>query len=467
MKKFVIYFTLLCLLASLPVLPAAAEENDRSVTEGCHTLDAQAPVLGTQQLIANAESVLLYEVTSDTLMYAWNADAQLYPASFVKLMTALVALEEGSLSDVVTVRADVLATLPDDTTSVQLQENEVLTLEQLLYCMLVSSANDAAAVVADHIAGSQEAFAEKMNQYARQLGCTGTCFTDAHGLSSDGQVTTARDMARILVRALQNEDFRKIFATVDYTVDETNKSGDRYLSSGNYLMNAKVVEIYYDERVTGSRTGIASGGARCVASVAQSGDMELVSIVMGAKSEYVQGGKKIKSFGGFPETSELLDLGFADFKVAQILYSGQAVRQQAVSGGTSDVTMCPKISVSTVLPADCTTEQLDFRYTDTEALQLPIEKDALLSRLEIWHGGLCLAQADLYAMNQVAAVQQTQVSVQEPADNGQWKTALGILAACAAAVLLVIGTVRLVAVLRHAAAGRRSRRYRRDRRRSR
>ncbi len=469
MKKIGIYCMLICLLMTFFVQPTAAESEiaDLSVTSGCHTIEAQAPVLGTGQLITNAESVLLYEANSDTLMYAWNADAQMYPASFVKIMTALIAIEKGNMEDIITVRKDILDALPGNIVTVQLLENEVLTLEQLLYCMLVSSANDAAAVIADHIGGSQAAFVAEMNKYAQELGCTGTQFVDAHGLSSNGQFTTARDTARILAHAMKNEQFREIFGTIRYSVDATNKSYARHLSTSNFLMNREDVEIYHDSRVIGGRTGVTDSGDRCIAAVAEKDGLQLISIVMGAKSEYELDGNKIKSFGGFPETSALLDKGFDNFRVSRIIYSNQAIKQQPVANGDCQVALSPQISVSTVLPADCTLDDLTYRYTDIPGLQAPIEKGARLSTLEIWYEDLCVAQADLFALNKVE-IQQTQSQDAAVGENsGSWKTALLIIGTVAAVIVALVLGVRITAQVRHAAAANRSRRHRRNRRRSR
>ena len=236
MKKsgiFCIFMAAILIISTL--MPVFAEtgnqshaiESDISVVSGSHSIDASIPVLGSDQLIENTTNVFLYEANTDTVLYAWNADEPVHPASFVKIMTALVAIEHGKLSDVVSVKEETLNGFPKDSVSVELKPNELITLEDLLYCMIVGSANDAAAVIAEHISGSQEAFVAEMNRYAVELGCTGTNFTNAHGLHDENQITTARDSAKILRAALEKEAFYTIFTTPRYSTEATNLSPSR------------------------------------------------------------------------------------------------------------------------------------------------------------------------------------------------------------------------------------------------
>ena len=467
--KRIILILCICLVLQMQVsanLVAQAPVTDKSITNGCNGVDAQVPFLGTEQLITNASAVVLLENNSQTLMYAWNADARLHPASLVKILTALIAVEKGNPEDLVTVRQDVLDTVPSDAVSAELKPSELLTLKDLLYCMMVSSANDAAAVIADHISGSQTAFVQEMNQYAQQLGCTGTQFMNVHGLHHPEQYTTARDTARILGVAMKNEQFREIFGTVRYTVEATNRSPSRKLATGNYLMNADEVEIYYDTRVIGGRTGTTNDGDKCIAAAAEQNGLQMISVVMGAKSVYEQDGIKVRSFGGFPETTQLLDHGFGNYKINQVIYENQVIRQLAIPGGDCDLFLAPDISVASVIPSGTTLDQLSYIYYDKPNLQVPISKGQALSVVEVWLGNLCLAQADLYAMNRVQAQQtETPVVVENP-EKGAWPTVIMILALILGSVLLWVLVKRVIRRIRFAST-KHKRHHRSDRRRRR
>ncbi len=469
MKKIGIFcLILLVLLCQNPAAAADYAAPDMSVTSGCNTIDAMAPLLGNQQAVSNATAAFLYEVNTDTLMYSYNADNSVPPSSLLKILTALIAIEKGNLTDVVTVQEEVLKTLPNDAVVVELQVDEVVTVKDLLYCMMVGSGNDAAVVLANHVMGSQKAFVEEMNRYAESLGCTGTHFVNVHGLHHGEQVTTARDVAKILKKALENETFREVFGAIRYTVEQTNKSESRHLSSQNYLMNNDKDINYFDERVTGSRTAVANDRSRSVASVSQVGDMELISVVIGSESVYEEDGYTIKVYGGFKETTQLLDMGFDGYKTAQIIHKNQIVLQNTVAGGSSDISVGSYEDACSVIPANAGAQELSYRYVDEEQLSLPIEKGQRISTLQVWCGTVCIAQTELYAMNSVVAnAEQFGGNTTDNSGGGFFTILLYVLGAGVIIVLLGFVVLSLIRAVRIARLRNQRRRSRRNRRRSR
>ena len=393
----------LILLLQMFIVPSFADDEttDISVLNGCRGFDAKVPVLGVTQLVENVQSAFVYEVGTGSLIYAWNPDQQLFPAGLVKILTALVAIENGNLAAAVTVKESVLDELSKNTRTSKLQADEVFTLEQLLYLVLVEGSNDASVVVADHIAGNQESFVNMMNTFAQDLGCTNSHFTNVHGLHDDQQLSTARDVARILSRAIQNEQFSKMFGTTHYDMPATNKSKERQLESSNHLMHQSLYEIYYDERVTGGRTGVNTLGLQSIVTTAQQDDMQVVCVVMGSASK-INDRAIVEKIGGFDETSQLLDQAFGSFRPAQLLFDGQTLKQYSVRNGIADVVVGPNISVSAVVPADETKGTLSYQYKDIDsAFEAPVKKGQQMSVVEIWCGSVCLAQAPLYALNDV------------------------------------------------------------------
>jgi len=478
MKKFckilaflLIFTVILGLLAPLVVSANDSEgmsdTDDASVITGCHSPDAQIAVLGNTPLVSNVQSAFVYERKSETLMYAWNADLPMDPASLVKIMTAFIAVEHGNLKDVVTVKQAVIDTVPYDAVSADLVADEVMTVEDLLLCMMVGSANDAAAVIADHIGGDVASFVALMNETAQQLNCNGTTFTNPHGLYNAQQRTTARDVARILNAALENESFVRIFTTVDYTVPATNKSPARELTTGNFLMTQDDMEIYYDSRVTGGRTGVAQDGTRCLAISATNGDMNLISVVMGAKSVYQEDSHIVQSFGGFNETKELLDNSFNGYKSFQIIAQGQVLLQRELSGSSDVLSLGATEDCYAVLPEDIKTSELSYRYVDiAEALELPVKKGTGVSVVEIWYGGMCVAQTQLHAMNSVAKHSAVEIKPIDKTDKFPWSTVIWILVIAAIVVAAIFVGIRLVNGYKRKKHDRRSRRHRQDRRRN-
>lgn len=474
MKKLgvICLFMCFCLLLGMaaPGVQAAKASAvaDDSVTKGSKTVDGAIPVLGNQQLVENAQAVVLYELTTQSLMYTWNPDTRVFPSSLVKIMTAMLVLEHGKLNDEVTVKKEVLATVPYDALMIDLAAGEKMSLENLLYCMLVSSANDAAAVLADYVAGSQELFVEMMNDKAAELGCRDTSFTNVHGLHNEQQYTTARDLARILAAAMENEQFRTVFGTKHYVVPATNKAKERKLSSSNFLMNTDSMDIYFDERVTGGRTGITEDGRRCLAASASSNGLELISIVMGSESVIEEDGYTTRIYGSFNETKQLLDAGFQGFKGVQVLYPGQVLRSYAVDG--KQLTVGTKSSASAIVPEDTTSGDLSYEYVNYEAeLTAPISKGDKISSVRVWNGAICVAQADLYAMHDVKKAQEIVSNDTDGAskngDAGSVVTTIIIVIVCVG--VLAFAALVIVRNARKKAAMHRERAYRRNRRRNR
>lgn len=412
MKKFGIHLMLFILILNWLLVPAFATENITQETqimdsetqpqrvEDIVGIDAPGAILGTEKLVSNVRAATVYESNSGTMMYAYNADSPMYPASLVKIMTALIAAEKGVLTDEVTVTDSAISSIPYDAVSMKLSSGEVITLENLLYGLIVGSANDAAVVIAESISGSQQEFVELMNQRAQEMGCQGTTFTNVHGLHDDSQHTTARDAVRILDAALENEVFYKIFSTVAVDIPATNKSEMRNLSTGNSLMD-KTSRLYYDSRAIGGRTGVTQDGRRCLAAASKSNGMFLISVVMGAESIYQEDGYSAISVGGYAETSKLLDLCDSKYKCAQILYPGQIIRQLSIVDGSSDLVVGPKETLTAVLPKDSSAADITFEFSD-KMPKAPIEKGDLISRVQVWSGGMCIAQTDLFAMNNVS-----------------------------------------------------------------
>ena len=469
-KLTVIILVLSIILCATPAMAVDVAE-DFSVVSGCNTLEGQTPFLGTQKLVENGEAMVLYELGTDTLMYADNADEQLPPASLIKILTALIAVEKGNLDDLVTVKQAVLDTLDPDAAmaSPRLVADEVLTLRDLLCCMMVSAANDAAVVLADYVMGSQDAFVAEMNRYAEELGCTNTNFVNVHGLHHKDQYTSARDIARILAKGIQNEQFCEIFFADKYVVPATNKNESRILVTQNYLMNKDIVVIHYDERVKGSRTGTTANGTTNIGSYAEVDDMKLISVVMGSASTYDEKTGYVKVFGGYGETQQMLDLGFTGNKACQLIYENQVLKQVPITDGSSDVTIASKEARSSVIPADMTLDRLEYRYVNEVPLTLPVQEGQHVSTLQIWCNNVCIAQTDIFAMSNVVAADH--VFLDEEKQSVDVARVLGVVFKIIG-VILIVGLLIVVAFnLRKfnqiAKQTRQRRRNRRNRRRSR
>ena len=473
LRRFSLLLVLLLLIQCLG-LPALAQEaeQDTSVSSGCYTLDGQKPLKNDGKLLDTAKAVILYELDSQTLVHSWNPDTPLDPSGMNKIMTALLAVEHGDPEAVVTVSKTALDSVAIGSVSAGLKVGEEITLRDLLYCMMVGSANDAAAVIAEFIGGSQAGFVGMMNERAMELGCQNTVFMNPNGLSHEKQYSTARDLAKITCAALQSELFVELFSAVKYSVPATNKSEAREVVTTNYLMSKETVRNQFDERVTGGKTGALSTTDRSLICTAESGGQRYLSVVMSAQGTVTANGLSVKTFGSFEETRVLLDHGFSTYSRRQLLHEDQVMEQFPVSGGENDVIAHPSSAVEVMLPNDAVTLDVSYRCAVLEeGLSAPIKKGDVIGSVEVWFRGLCVGRSDLVAMFDVNEPGVYNVSLQPAGgtgSGGQWVTWVLIGGIVVLGLLILAGlvllTVRMVGRVR---LRQRHKRRRRDRQRSR
>lgn len=419
-------------------------------------IDAPRALAETGDLSLDAEAVLLYELSSETMVYAKNIDERREPASLTKVMTCLLALEYGTLTDEITVSEEALADLDPAGSSSGLMAGEVFTLEQLLFCLMIESANDAAPVIAEYISGSEAAFVDLMNQKAQELGCTGTHFANTHGLHDEQHYTTARDMAKIMLAALEYDKFQEIYSTSRYVLPATNLHEERILVTTNYLIGTTITSDYYDDRVIGGKTGFTTPAGRCVACVAEDNGLEYLCVVLGASTVSTD---EYTIYGNFVVASSALDFGFDNFQRAEVLSPLAPIAQLPVAQATESVVVTPAESVTTLLPVDYDASLLTTSYTllSDSGLTAPLEAGEKVGVVEKYYGSVCVGQTDLVTVTgverQVVAAAVNEVT--EKISASPWRFVIIILAVLLAALL---------ALLLYSAYIRRRNRKRRQRR---
>ncbi len=261
-------------------------------------------------LSVSAYSAVLIEAESGDIIYEKDAHSRRGMASTTKIMTALCAMERLPLDTVVTVPQ---AAVGVEGSSVYLKEGEKLTLEELLYAVMLQSANDAAAAVAIATAGSIEGFAELMNAKAREMGLCDTHFENPHGLDGERHYTTAYELAKIAAHALENEDFARICATVKHTVPATEGSCARVLTNHNRLLRT------YDD-IVGVKTGFTKKCGRTLVSAAKRGDITLICVTLNDGNDW-------------QDHRTMLDYGFELYESVSLAEAGQYRFELPVVGG--------------------------------------------------------------------------------------------------------------------------------------
>lgn len=439
-----------------PTMPAGFL-GDASVEYGSRTLDARKPLSDTDDYKAKVKAALLYDLNSDTLVFAQDIDEKLFPASLTKVMTCLLTLEmEQDLDKVVTVTAEGLKGQEPGGSNIALKVGEEMTVRDLLYGLMVKSGNDAASVLAVHNSGSIEAFVEVMNRRAAELGCTGTHFMNPHGLHHDEHYTTARDMARILREAMGYPIFEEIFTTKEYTVPATNLSEAREMKTTNFLIRSNGYPYVLDNRVLGGKTGNTSKAGRCLVTLSEKDGMRLISVILGAKAVYGSDGYSFARYGNFEETSDLLDFAYGRFTTMQVLHPSQVAGQFAVSGGAHNAFGAIRESMAAAVPVGSDINTIRYEYTLTGNLTAPVAKDQQIGVVRVWYENTCLAQQTIHSASAVEPeTREEEQQEQEDDSQGIWNTIL-------TAVLIAVAVVFvLVMVLRIRAAAIRRRRRRR------
>lgn len=269
-------------------------------------------------------NAVVMDADTGAVLYSKGMNEIRYPASITKVMTALLAIENSSLTDQVTIGAEAASQEVPGNSRIDAVEGEVFTMEQCLHAILLASANGVSLQVAEYIAGSEENFVNMMNSRAAELGCTNTHFNNSNGLPDPDHYTTPHDMALIMSAAVKNETFCKIEADLFYTIPPTNKTASSRELRNHHAMLFEG-EWYYEGAFAG-KTGYTDEAHNTLVTAAKRGDMTLVCVVMLCDNlDYIN------------DTRTLLDYGFNNFTHAvPEIESGELLSGQlTIPNGTS------------------------------------------------------------------------------------------------------------------------------------
>ncbi len=244
-----------------------------------------------------SEGAVLMDAATGTVLYSKNGDQRFYPASITKLMTALIVAEKCSLDDTVTYSKQATTNLESGAVSLGLVEGDKLTVRQSLYGLMLRSANEVANGLAEHVSGSQSAFADLMNSRAAQLGCTGTHFVNANGLNNSNHYTTPKDMALIAKAAFQNSTVRTVSSTLSYEIPATKNAAARKVSMGHKMLYPSDARYY--SGIIGGKTGYTSLAGNTLVTAVEKDGVRLIAVIMKSKSTH------------YADTKALFDYGFA------------------------------------------------------------------------------------------------------------------------------------------------------------
>lgn len=253
----------------------------------------------------SAEGGILLDGNSGAILYAKNIHEQYFPASITKILTALIIIENCSMDEVVTFSHNAVYNVEINSSNANLEEGDRLTVLDCLYAMMLKSANEAANALAEHIAGSREAFSAMMNAKATSLGCTDSHFNNPSGLNDPDHYTSAHDMALIAQAAFQNETFAQIASTLYYDLPPTKRNPDGLRIYPGHQMIKKNSPNYFPGAV-GGKTGYTTLAGNTLVTCARRGEMQLITVVLnGHRTHYT-------------DTRTMLNFGFRNFRSLEI-----------------------------------------------------------------------------------------------------------------------------------------------------
>ncbi len=321
-------------------------------------------------------------------------------------MTAMLALEavdrgELALNDMITAPPGIHSGLTLDDSTQNIKSGERISLLDLLYCVLLPSANEACNMVAHAVSGSVQDFLDLMNRRAAELGMTNTHFSNTHGLHADDHYTTAWDIWLLSQQAMKNETFRTIVATKEYRIPATNMSDERHFYNTNALLSQFKYRGYVYKPALGIKTGSTPEAGLCLVSAAELNDRTLYCVVLGADLKH-QPDNSYKRMN-FSETIRLYEWGFKNFSYRTIIEGKDPVAQLEVTlSDTDHVLVRSEGSLSALLPNDLDLSQFTQTVTlDAQSVEAPVREGQVLGKLTLSYNGREYGSLDLVALNDV------------------------------------------------------------------
>ena len=414
MKHKIFSLILTATLLFTAAFPSYATETEKTETETTESTTTNTEGTSTDstssELTLTAESAILMDATTGKILYEKNSRTKQYPASITKLMTILLALEHGSLEDEITFSHDAVFSIEPGSAHIAIQEGEILTLEQVLYGIMLRSANECANAAAEYVDGSMEKFAEHMTARAKELGCENTNFVNANGLFDENHYTTAYDMALIAQELLKNETYRSMMSNTYYLIPPTNKQPEeRPLHGQHQMLNEN--SLYYYEPAEGGKTGYTVEAQNTLVTYAKQGDTELIAVVL-----------KCNGAQHYVDTKTLFEYGFANYQTVKAFSAADLTQNVAITETYKDKTttldtiaVAPASDVYVTIPKNATIENITKAVDCPESASVPVAVGDKLGTVVLSLNGEALATVDLTAQKEVKATTDEERAAQAAA----------------------------------------------------
>lgn len=343
----------------------------------------------------DADAYILIDAQTGDVLCEKNSRGILYPASTTKIMTAIMAIELGDMEEVMTASQSAIDGIGSNGSNIGIIPGEKIRLENLLQAMLISSANEAANIIAENLCDSTEEFFELMNRRAKELGAAETHFINASGINDTMHYSTAADLACIARHAMTLPKFREIVSTHSFTMPPTNKRSKwPELKNSNRLMLNHESDLY---EINGIKTGFTGPAGHCLVSSARNEDgMELISVVMGVRNEGSAENVRIYS-------RELLDYGFTNFERVELIEKGRVYRNIKVEDAADiyGLDLVTEDSLIRVLPKDMSKRNIQETSHINGEIHAPVNRGDKIGYVEFLKNGVPFGRVDLIAARDI------------------------------------------------------------------
>lgn len=360
----------------------------------------------------DARGAILIDANTGVTIYEKNSHEKLYPASITKIMTAYLACKYGKFDDTLTASHNAIYGIGQGSSIIGIKEGEQISFLDGLYGIMMESANEVCMMVAEHIDGTVEKFVERMNKQAQDWGCKDTHFNNPHGFHDVDHYTTPYDMSLIAFNAIKDENFSKIWGTVDHTIPANNKSPQRFLHNKDKML--KPTSDYYYQYAIGGKTGFHDDAKNTLVTCAEKDGVKLISVVMKANG-YNQ---------AYTDSKTLLDYGFSVYKDNKVYTAGtytdkipvyQTYLSEDYNVGELNVTVAGDVSAklpSFVSANDVKTKAvIDYgKDNNTNKIYAPIKEGDKVGTMEFTYKDKTIATADITASNSVESKSDKQLA---------------------------------------------------------
>ena len=389
-KKIMAILITVCILATATSITSWGLEKETTETASSNTKEIVEEEAEEAEPQINSRIALIYDRASGKIMYEKNGNKQTPMASTTKIMTAIVVLENANLKDVVTIDSKAAGM---GGSRLGLKKNDKITVNDLLYGLMLRSGNDAAVALANHVGGSIEGFSEMMNAKAKEMGLTNSHFVVPHGLDNEGHYTTAYELAKMADYALQIEKFKEIVSTYSTTI--TINGYPKAINNTNKLLGS-VAGVY------GVKTGFTNGAGRCLVAACERDNLDIITVIIGADTNNQR----------TEDSKELIEYAYKEFEVVGIkeILEMQWEQWKAINQGRIYVEKGVKNNVELLLEelpyenmaiAKTEVDKIEIEVNSIFYLEAPVQQNKIIGNVKVMVNGETVEVLDIMVKNEV------------------------------------------------------------------